>query len=231
MNDRKSHVALYSASPAWEGATELLDRTPGAAAPTEVPEPVRHVSARCVAFRSPHAGDESRFLLEEWTTEFDDGTSSRDYVWVRGQYVLVVPIWNREVVFIRQYKKAAERTLLVLPWSGIEGDESPLDAGRRELEEESARQRSMDPFMTFQTNPPEDIGWLWLGTRIARPILLRMTANASTGSSSSPSANSGGTVFPCSCTWVLCAWPGSEHRTHDYGSVNPGSNPAAVRAG
>ena len=163
MNDRKSHVALYSASPAWEGATELLDRTPGAAAPTEVPEPVRHVSARCVAFRSPHAGDESRFLLEEWTTEFDDGTSSRDYVWVRGQYVLVVPIWNREVVFIRQYKKAAERTLLVLPWSGIEGDESPLDAGRRELEEETGYSfRTAEVYGPFYDLPDKSTGGHWV---------------------------------------------------------------------
>ncbi len=163
MNDRKSHVALYSASPAWEGATELLDRTPGAAAPTEVPEPVRHVSARCVAFRSPHAGDESRFLLEEWTTEFDDGTSSRDYVWVRGQYVLVVPIWNREVVFIRQYKKAAERTLLVLPWGGIEGDESPLDAGRRELEEETGYSfRTAEVYGPFYDLPDKSTGGHWV---------------------------------------------------------------------
>ena len=163
MNDQKCHVALYSASPAWEGATELLVQTPGAAAPTEVPEPVRHVSARCVAFRSPHAGDESRFLLEEWTTEFDDGTSSRDYVWVRGQYVLVVPIWNREVVFIRQYKKAAERTLLVLPWGGIERGESPLHAGRRELEEETGYSfRTAEVYGPFYDLPDKSTGGHWV---------------------------------------------------------------------
>jgi ADP-ribose pyrophosphatase len=90
-----------------------------------------------VAFQDPHAGEENRFLLEERTTKFDDGTWSRDYIWVRGRYVLVVPISDNGVVFIRQYKKAAGRTLLVLPWGEIEHGESPLEAGRRELEEET----------------------------------------------------------------------------------------------
>jgi ADP-ribose pyrophosphatase len=124
-------------SEGWEGAGELRVQTPGAAPLTIVPAPVRRVRPRCVTFRGPHAGEEKRFLLEEWTTEFDDGTSSRDYIWVRGQYVLVVPVVDNRVVFIRQHKKAAQQTLLVLPWGGIECGENPLDAGRRELEEET----------------------------------------------------------------------------------------------
>jgi 8-oxo-dGTP pyrophosphatase MutT (NUDIX family) len=122
------------AAAANQGASRL-ER--GAPAPVVVPGPVRQVQTRRVAFHGPHAGDEMRFLLEERTTKFDDGTWSRDYIWVRGQYVLVVPISDSGVVFIRQYKKAAGRTLLVLPWGEIERGESPLDAGRRELEEET----------------------------------------------------------------------------------------------
>src|SRR5207244_11435430 len=114
-------------------ATKCPVQSPGAAAPALAAAPVRQVRTKCVAFRSPHARDENRFLLEERTTEFDDGTSSKDYIWVRGQYVLVVPVSGNRVVFIRQYKKAAEQTLRVLPWGEIERDESPLDAGRREL--------------------------------------------------------------------------------------------------
>src|SRR5881397_1550897 len=78
----------------------------------------------------------------------------------------------------------------------------------------------MDPFTTFPTSPPEDIGWSWLVTRTARGLLLRMRANESAAPSSSPWANSGGTIFPCSCTWKLCAWPGSEQglRVQQQGS-------------
>lgn len=100
--------------------------------PTE-PSPARHVSARAVNEVENPAG----FHLEEWTTELANGGASKDYVWVRSTYALVVAITGNHVVFVRQYKKAADSTLLVLPWGGIEGRESPLDAGRRELEEET----------------------------------------------------------------------------------------------
>jgi 8-oxo-dGTP pyrophosphatase MutT (NUDIX family) len=152
-----------SASPAWDGVTALRVQTPGVAAPEVVPAPVRHVRARCVAFRVPHAGDENRFLLEERITEFDDGTSSRDYVWVRGQYVLVVPVSDSRVVFIRQYKKAAEQNLLVLPWGEIERDESPLDAGRRELEEETGYSfEAAEVYGPFYDLPDKSTGGHWV---------------------------------------------------------------------
>src|SRR2546428_8920451 len=65
-----SHVTAQ-ASPAWEGSTELRVQTPRAAAPAVAPAPVRHVLAKCVALRRPHAGDENPFLLQEPTASFD----------------------------------------------------------------------------------------------------------------------------------------------------------------
>jgi 8-oxo-dGTP pyrophosphatase MutT (NUDIX family) len=119
--------------------------------------------ARRVAFQSPHAGEEKQFLLEERTTEFGDGTKSTDYVWVRGQYALVVPISDGRVVFIRQYKKAAGRTLMVLPWGGIEQGESPLDAGRRELEEETGYSfHTAEVYGPFHDLPDKSTGGHWV---------------------------------------------------------------------
>jgi 8-oxo-dGTP pyrophosphatase MutT (NUDIX family) len=151
------------ASPARGGASELRVQSLGAAAPAVAPAPVRQVRAKSVAFRRPHAGDENRFLLEERTTEFDDGTSSKDYIWVRGQYVLVVPVWGRRVVFIRQYKKAAEQNLLVLPWGEIERDETPLAAGRRELEEETGYSfDTAEVYGPFYDLPDKSTGGHWV---------------------------------------------------------------------
>lgn len=100
------------------------------AAPVVVPS---RVSTRVIRY----AGDADRFRLEEWTTSLGNGAATRDCVWVRGSYALVVAVANDRVVCIRQYKKAAQQVLLALPWGGIERGESPIDAGRRELEEET----------------------------------------------------------------------------------------------
>ncbi|HEY2951070.1 MAG TPA: NUDIX hydrolase [Verrucomicrobiae bacterium] len=148
-------------APATTNGAHKLEH--GAPTPVVIPGPVRQVVARRVAFDGPDAGEEKRFLLEERTTKFDDGTWSTDYIWVRGQYVLVVPILDNGVVFIRQYKKAAGRTLLVLPWGEIERGESPLDAGRRELEEETGYSfETAEVHGPFHDLPDKSTGGHWV---------------------------------------------------------------------
>lgn len=143
------HRVTLSRPAARNGTRGFLAEPSTTAAPAVIPAPVRQVIARDVAFGGPHAGVEERFRLAEWTTQFADGTSSTDFVWVRGRYALVVAIADAGVVFIRQYKRAAEQTLLVLPWGEIERGESPLAAARRELEEETGYS-----FRTAQVHGP-----------------------------------------------------------------------------
>ncbi|PYM10039.1 MAG: hypothetical protein DME18_16985, partial [Verrucomicrobia bacterium] len=67
------------------------------------------------------------------------------------------------MVFIRQYKKAAGQTLLVLPWGEIERGESPLDAGRRELEEETGYSfGAAEVYGPFYDLPDKSTGGHWV---------------------------------------------------------------------
>ena len=113
-------------SPAWEGATEWRVETCDSTA-TPVPGRVRHLSAREAPMLRPGVGLEDPFRVETWTTEFEDGTASTDFIWVRGHYALVVAVSDGKVVFVRQYKKAAEEAVLGLPWGGVERSETPLE--------------------------------------------------------------------------------------------------------
>ena len=67
----------------------------------------------------------------------DGGEATREIV-EHGDSVVVVPMTDEgEVVLVRQYRKAIERTLLEAPAGGLEEGESPEEAVARELQEET----------------------------------------------------------------------------------------------
>jgi len=67
----------------------------------------------------------------------DDGQLVDRYVWLRGDFVTVVPV-NAEGRFIlkREFKYAHMREFLTFAAGAIEKNETPLEAARRELKEE-----------------------------------------------------------------------------------------------
>jgi ADP-ribose pyrophosphatase len=81
-------------------------------------------------------------------------TTTREIVH-HAETIAVLPLLDDgRIVMVRQYRKAAEAILLEVPAGGIDGDESPEDAVRREMIEETGyRVGSMRHLATFYTSP------------------------------------------------------------------------------
>lgn len=69
--------------------------------------------------------------------------------------IAVLPVLDDgQIVLVRQFRKSAERVLLELPAGGIDGDESPEEAVRREMEEETGYAvESLEHLCSFYTSP------------------------------------------------------------------------------
>ena len=106
---------------------------------------------------------DSKYLVQEkWATlridkcKMPDGTLIDDY------YVLEYPDWvnavalteNNEVIIIQQYRHAAGEVILEIPGGCIDPGESPEEAVRRELLEETGYAfESIEPLSTLYANP------------------------------------------------------------------------------
>lgn len=83
---------------------------------------------------------DSKFLkVYEDTVRLPNGGMIDDYTVVEKPSVVMVVATdpNGDVVVLREYKYAADQTMLVLPAGHKKDDESPVDAARRELLEET----------------------------------------------------------------------------------------------
>jgi ADP-ribose pyrophosphatase len=81
-------------------------------------------------------------------------TTTREIV-EHAQTIAVLPrLDDGRIVMVRQYRKAAEAVLLEVPAGGIDDGESPEDAVRREMVEETGyRVGSLRHIATFYTSP------------------------------------------------------------------------------
>lgn len=78
----------------------------------------------------------------------------REIVEHPGAAAVVALTEDREVVLVRQYRKAVERTLLEIPAGTLEPGETPLSCAHRELVEETGLQAdTMTPLLTFVPSP------------------------------------------------------------------------------
>ena len=72
-----------------------------------------------------------------------------------GESVAIVPVdAEGNVILVRQYRKAVERTLLEVPAGSVEEGEDPVACARRELLEETGYTAShIEPIASFYTTP------------------------------------------------------------------------------
>lgn len=68
--------------------------------------------------------------------------------------VAILALYRGKIIFVKQYRKAVEKSLLELPAGKLESPESPLDCAMRELVEETGyAATSMQPLFSFYTSP------------------------------------------------------------------------------
>jgi ADP-ribose pyrophosphatase len=84
----------------------------------------------------------------------DGGTTVREIV-AHSEVIAALPtLPDGRIVMVRQFRKPAERVMLEIPAGGIDGDESPEDAVRREMVEETGyRVGRVEHLTSFYTSP------------------------------------------------------------------------------
>jgi ADP-ribose pyrophosphatase len=89
------------------------------------------------------------------TVRLPNGPTTDREIVVHPEVVAVLPLLDDgRIVLVRQFRKAAERVLLEVPAGGIDDGESPEDAVRREMVEETGyRVGSVKKLSSFYTSP------------------------------------------------------------------------------
>jgi ADP-ribose pyrophosphatase len=89
------------------------------------------------------------------TVRLPNGKETDREVVVHPEVVAMLPVLeDGRLVLVRQFREAVGRTLLEAPAGGIDGDETPEEAARREMKEETGYDvGSLDLVSTFYTSP------------------------------------------------------------------------------
>ena len=93
--------------------------------------------------------------ITERKIEEDSGVMRSQYVWKRGAFVLVVPMESDGSLLIKkEFKYGQMKELLTFAAGGIEKNESPLEASKRELAEEfGVKAEKWDVLCTVSNSP------------------------------------------------------------------------------
>src|SRR5690625_3535021 len=87
--------------------------------------------------------------------QLTDGTLSKREIVKHPGAVAIIPVKeNKKILFVEQYRKPLERSIIEIPAGKIEPDEDPVVTARRELEEETGYTTNELTYVTsFYTSP------------------------------------------------------------------------------
>jgi ADP-ribose pyrophosphatase len=93
--------------------------------------------------------------VQKVTVKLPNGSTTDREIVEHPEVIAVLPLLDDgRVVLVRQFRKAAEKVLLEVPAGGVEAGESPEDAVRREMIEETGyRVGSVKKLTSFYTSP------------------------------------------------------------------------------
>ena len=96
-----------------------------------------------------------RFSVERRTiTRPGKKPVTRDVVVHPGAVVILPILHDGRIVLVRQIRRSVDEELLELPAGTLEPEEEPIDAAKRELEEETGfRAQRIEPFIEFYPSP------------------------------------------------------------------------------
>jgi len=113
---------------------------------------------REIAFKGGHIT-----VRVDRVTEPAGHEATREIVVHPGAVCIVARPTDDEVIFVRQYRHATGGELLEIPAGGLDPGEDPLDAARRELEEETGFHASnVVQRGAFWTTPGFTTEYMWL---------------------------------------------------------------------
>ena len=90
----------------------------------------------------------------------------------------IIPIINEEeIILVKQYRHAVKDYLIEIPAGKIENKESPIEAAKRELEEETGFNADLIPLIKFYLAPSYDTELMYLFiarniTKINNPLYV-----------------------------------------------------------
>lgn len=105
------------------------------------------------------AFDNKWFKVRQDKVKLPDGKIIDDYyVWLEGDLALIVPVTkDKQIILVKQYKHASGQIMTEYPAGYIDENETPEQAGKRELLEETGFSSSKFTLLGKLTNNPTKV--------------------------------------------------------------------------